>query len=59
MVEIKRDTIRLNRMPASAAIASTMLTTIMGLSNVWKMFFIWFCLGVSEHKKASLNKEQG
>jgi hypothetical protein len=29
------------------------------LISVWKMFFIWFCLGVSEHKKAPLKIEQG
>jgi hypothetical protein len=59
MIENNNDIVALKTMVKNADSLSAMLTAMIGLIRVWKMFFIWFCLGVSEHKKAPLKIEQG
>ena len=59
MIENNNDIVALKTRATNADSLSTMLTVMMGLISVSKIFFIWFLFGVSEHKKAPLNREQG
>lgn len=62
MIENINDIVVLKRIVKNADSISTVLTMITGLIRILKMFFIMILIilfGVSEHKKAPLNKEQG